>query len=77
MAFVDVPFPASKRVTRVEHDLDAQILRVTYPRGHVYHYMPVTGDMADGFGQALSASEYLNTAIIGQTAEEKVSNPAE
>lgn len=75
MPFTPVPFPASKRISQIDYDPDTQVLRVTYPRGHVYHYSPVTGDMANGFGQTLSASEYLSTAIIGQTIEEKVSDP--
>jgi hypothetical protein len=75
MPFTPVPFPSSKNIASVEHDPDSQVLVVTYSRGHAYRYFPVTVDMADGFGQALSASDYLREFIVGQAVEEKVSDP--
>jgi len=72
MALVPIPFTPSRNIAAIEYDADEQLLIVSFHSGAVYHYLGVPGDVADGFGQALSSSQYLSLYVTNQFIYEKI-----
>jgi KTSC domain-containing protein len=60
-----IPIPASSHILTVLYDDENMLLYIQFKRGAVYVYSQVPGDVADGFTQALSAGQYLETSIKG------------
>jgi hypothetical protein len=68
MAFENVEFTASRNINAVIYDADTQEMLIEYKgSGKVYKYSGVTGDMASGFSQAPSSTDYLRSVIEPQT----------
>ena len=68
MAFEDIPFVSSKNINAIIYDEDSQEMLVEFSgNGRVYRYSQVTGEMASGFSQAPSATDYLKSVIEPQT----------
>jgi len=65
MAVEPISFTPSANIQAITYDADTQTLLVRFHRGgRLYRYVEVTGEEAYGFGQALSANDYLQTRIL-------------
>jgi len=66
MALEPVPHTPSRNISAVLYDPEERKLVVWFAKnGRAYQYADVPEDVALGFGQALSATEYLQTFIEG------------
>jgi len=72
MALVPIPFTPSRNIAAIQYDADEQLLVVEFRSGAVYRYLGVPGDVADGFGQALSSGKYLELYVTNQFIYEKI-----
>ncbi len=68
MALESIPFAPSGNIQSIWHDSDTQNLLIRYHhRDRVYRYPGISGADAAGFGQSLSANDYLQQVILGQS----------
>jgi hypothetical protein len=54
---------SSGHIDALAYDMDTQTLSARFSNGAVYEYVGVTGEQAEGFAQADSATDYLRTMI--------------
>jgi hypothetical protein len=61
-----IPIQKSRHLAGVTYDDETMILSVTFSNDRIYSYFHVTGDIANGFSQALSAGQYFDVYIKGK-----------
>lgn len=62
----------SSTLASVGYDVDRQILAVEFHSGHIYHYAPVSPDVARDFVTAESLGGYFGRQIRGHLPGEKM-----
>jgi hypothetical protein len=68
MALESIPFAPSRNIQSIWHDPDTQNLLIRYHHGdRVYRYPGISGADAAGFGQSLSANDYLQVILDQST----------
>lgn len=67
-----ISFTPSANIQSIAYDPDAQQLVVAFKSGWIYRYSDVPQDIADGFGQSLSANQYLRLFVEPMFAYERV-----
>lgn len=71
MPIQNISFTPSSNIQGVLWNSETMTLTVTFKSG-VYEYLQVPQEVAEGFSRALSATQYLRTAIQGQYPENRV-----
>jgi hypothetical protein len=73
MAIEIISAPASGNIISIAYDADSQSLYVQFKyQNAMYKYTGIDGDTANGFGQALSATDYLKSAILPISVGERI-----
>jgi hypothetical protein len=69
-----ISHPESGNIAQVAYDADTQSLYVMFRwQNATYKYTGIDGDTANGFGQALSATDYLKQSILPISVGERIS----
>jgi hypothetical protein len=71
MAIEIISAPASGNIVSIAYDADSQSLFVQF-KSATYVYHGIDGDTANGFSQALSATDYLKSAIMPISVGERI-----
>jgi len=70
----EIPIVESKNIGAVSYDDETMELFVQFKSGLAYRYTKVTGDVADGFSQAVSSGDYFNLYVRGNFEFGKISS---
>lgn len=74
MAFSILSSPPSGNIVAVSYDPETQTLLVQFNwQNAVYRYTEIGEDTARGFERALSATDYLKSAILPLSSGERIS----
>jgi len=73
MALRIISAPPSGNIVAISYDPDTQTLLVQFRyQDAVYRYTGIDENTADGFSQALSATDYLKSAILPLSPGERI-----
>lgn len=63
MALKDIPHPPSSNIAQIVWDDETLELFISFQKGAIYRYDQVPESVANGFSQAISATDYLRGYI--------------
>jgi hypothetical protein len=73
MARESVQHAPSSNIAGITWDSETMDLLITFRKGALIRYLNVDEETVRGFASAMSATQYLNTAIVGQFMENRIS----
>ena len=72
MASEPISFTPSRNIAGIAYDGESQTMLVSFRSGAIYRYLDVPEDVALGFSQSLSASDYLKLFVTNQFVYERI-----